>query len=669
MPIFRIVGVSLILSLFALHSTKVLAISWINPAGGSYDNGANWSTGVPPSSSDPVLFDLGGVYDVSFDQHKSAEGVAVRDEVAFDLGDFIYSMSSLSVSETLVPGSLTLRNGFGSVLGGTTVGALTGAAELIVDGFGAGLALGGLQIASSGGEGRVVVRDGGRLSSEDALLGWMGADSLGTVIVDGLGSNWTSSGVIRLGSTEGSAGVLEIVNGGLVVSPAVSVGRANQSMGDVLVSGPLSQLIVQEGLVIGERADATFVLDDRGVLEASKVTIGEELSAAGALTVSGGRDHPEEVAFDVGELIVGSSGDGAFEATEGVQIESGNVTIGAAPGGFGTVSVSGYDPVSWNNTTWNMQDGSTLVIGDFGVGLMEIRDGAWLWGPTARLTLGEHVGAIGQLSVINDPMGFFPTDVFVDDLVVAPLGGGFATLRLEGYANVNALSVAIGPGGEIIGDGWVGGEVSECFGVLRPGLPIGRLSISSSASTQSTCTVEIEIGGRTPEEEFDVLDGSFDGGLVVRLVNGFEPEAGDSFSVAPQAVFRRADMPELSPGLSWRDPTMMGGNLQVSFLCDDGMDNDGDGLIDFPNDPGCIDTASIMEDPSCQDGDDNDGDGLIDFDGGASAGLPHEQQTAPDPQCSHPWQMQETPAGSCGLGIELALLLPPLMWLSRRRRS
>ena len=52
--------------------------------------------------------------------------------------------------------------------------------------------------------------------------------------------------------------------------------------------------------------------------------------------------------------------------------------------------------------------------------------------------------------------------------------------------------------------------------------------------------------------------------------------------------------------------------------CADGIDNDGDGLIDFPADPGCVDPADNDEvDPTplaqCADGIDNDGDGLIDF--------------------------------------------------------
>ncbi|MBA3460417.1 MAG: hypothetical protein H0T46_10680 [Deltaproteobacteria bacterium] len=56
--------------------------------------------------------------------------------------------------------------------------------------------------------------------------------------------------------------------------------------------------------------------------------------------------------------------------------------------------------------------------------------------------------------------------------------------------------------------------------------------------------------------------------------------------------------------------------------CNDGLDNDADGIADFPNDPGCTSTSDPDEAdtcpggagcPACSDGMDNDGDLLIDF--------------------------------------------------------
>jgi hypothetical protein len=86
--------------------------------------------------------------------------------------------------------------------------------------------------------------------------------------------------------------------------------------------------------------------------------------------------------------------------------------------------------------------------------------------------------------------------------------------------------------------------------------------------------------------------------------------------------------------------------------CSDGIDNDGDQRIDYPADPGCAFADGTEEDPECDDGVDNDGDGRVDFE---------------DPECDPSWPYWESPA-PCGLGFELALLLPPLMRLRARRQ-
>lgn len=70
--------------------------------------------------------------------------------------------------------------------------------------------------------------------------------------------------------------------------------------------------------------------------------------------------------------------------------------------------------------------------------------------------------------------------------------------------------------------------------------------------------------------------------------------------------------------------------------CSDGLDNDGDGFVDFPDDPGCASPESLVEDPACDDGIDNDGDGLIDF--------------PADPGCAGSWSTMENPA--CDDGVD-----------------
>ena len=70
--------------------------------------------------------------------------------------------------------------------------------------------------------------------------------------------------------------------------------------------------------------------------------------------------------------------------------------------------------------------------------------------------------------------------------------------------------------------------------------------------------------------------------------------------------------------------------------CANGLDDDGDTLVDFPDDPGCRDAAADAEDPACQNGLDDDGDTLVDATG-----------AQPDPDCGGlPWRASEAPGAT-----------------------
>ncbi len=108
-----------------------------------------------------------------------------------------------------------------------------------------------------------------------------------------------------------------------------------------------------------------------------------------------------------------------------------------------------------------------------------------------------------------------------------------------------------------------------------------------------------------------------------------------------------------------------------AVACDDGLDNDGDGRIDFrtntSGDPGCADPSQTFENPQCQNGINDDRQSGIDFDGGASAnhGVP---LAAADPECvGNPSKNREMVA--CGLGAEITLALPLLFLRGRRCKA
>ena len=95
--------------------------------------------------------------------------------------------------------------------------------------------------------------------------------------------------------------------------------------------------------------------------------------------------------------------------------------------------------------------------------------------------------------------------------------------------------------------------------------------------------------------------------------------------------------------------------VPVLAICADGLDNDGDGLIDFPADPGCTgtDDGDETDPPQCSDGKDNDGDGLVDFpaDKGCTGADDNDEV---DP-CKTPAVGERVSLKGCGLGDVIVL--------------
>ena len=111
--------------------------------------------------------------------------------------------------------------------------------------------------------------------------------------------------------------------------------------------------------------------------------------------------------------------------------------------------------------------------------------------------------------------------------------------------------------------------------------------------------------------------------------------------------------------------------------CEDGRDNDGDGRVDFPDDPGCTSRSDDSEEDGagtagaggggggqgggggaeCQDGVDNDGDGRVDH--------------PDDPQCTSPSDDSEADGGGAlaftGTNLVLMLLIGSLVLLAGLR--
>jgi len=146
-----------------------------------------------------------------------------------------------------------------------------------------------------------------------------------------------------------------------------------------------------------------------------------------------------------------------------------------------------------------------------------------------------------------------------------------------------------------------------------------------------------------------VKSGIFTGTLQIAVVDALPGACADGIDTDGDGLVDLAD-----PGCANASDS---DERNAARVCDNGLDDDGDGLPDFPLDPGCKDPVWTTESPACNNNLDDDSDGKIDWNGGSGGGTP-------DPQCTSAWRMTEKTG--CGLGFELVLLLPLLARLRRR---
>ena len=91
-------------------------------------------------------------------------------------------------------------------------------------------------------------------------------------------------------------------------------------------------------------------------------------------------------------------------------------------------------------------------------------------------------------------------------------------------------------GGALGGEGTITGNVTTSDGgAVAPGLSSGTLFIIGNYTQTPTGVIDIEVAGLIEGAEFDRLNisnfAAVDGTLNVTLINGFEPDLGDSMQI------------------------------------------------------------------------------------------------------------------------------------------
>ncbi len=194
------------------------------------------------------------------------------------------------------------------------------------------------------GTGTLTVEMGGRVGEQsggsyaDLQLG-VGSGSTGTFTARDPGSSWED----HLGNTSvctvgvGGHGVLNVLAGARVVRDQLNVASGVGSMGEVVVSGAMSELTCGpydfDGKVtVGKGGVGSLTVDDGATASFDWLRVGENAGSSGVVAVNG-TDSKVEVDLALG-AVIGIGGNGRLELRDGGRLEmaTGPVLVGAGVG-------------------------------------------------------------------------------------------------------------------------------------------------------------------------------------------------------------------------------------------------------------------------------------------------------------------------------------------------
>ncbi|HRN52393.1 MAG TPA: hypothetical protein PK788_02795, partial [Gemmatimonadaceae bacterium] len=329
----------------ASFATVSAVNAWINAAGGTWSQAANWSLGRVPAATDSVVIALDGTYTVVLDTTFTGSHLAV----GATSGTQTLSLSSRTLT---LSGTLSIADSGALSLTGATVagsGSLTNAGHIIARSSGIALSVanaGTLRaFASTSLTGSLATTADSRIEVEGD-----GGAGISTLTV---ANGFTNFGVIELRS------VTSAYDANIVVSNGTLTNEASGSIRSVVGTGGargIGAALDNQGLVLIEQpttlsGSAAAHLNGGSIalganLTVSQSGIGASFTNTGSIVVGSGRT----LAFSNGAMVLGGTLDGdglvAFNSvalslaqsfsTDSLDLDLLNTVVGGA----GTLDVS-----------------------------------------------------------------------------------------------------------------------------------------------------------------------------------------------------------------------------------------------------------------------------------------------------------------------------------------
>jgi glycerophosphoryl diester phosphodiesterase len=205
-------------------------------------------------------------------------------------------------------------------------------------------------------------------------------------------------------------------------------------------------------------------------------------------------------------------------------------------------------------------------------------------------------------------------------------GRGKLILDIKAVAYVPAIVQTLQDFGFPADDVWVWNRLGTGvpFLTLMPGAH-GVNSIGANQDLEEEIVDSIALGYDGIVINFMVADEK-----AVRLAHSYGMTVMTAIAMSPWFVQLRDIGVDIIVATA---PVLLAGVLPgPTPECTDGIDNDGDGNFDYPDDPSCFGPTDPTEEDDCSDGIDNDGNGDTDFPADPGCFAPYSQTE--NPQCS-----------------------------------
>lgn len=450
-------------------------VQWLNPAGGVYSAGSNWSAGAPPGPLDAAVFAIDVLAPVRLDAPSAVAALRIPSG-SLDLDLDGRTLSALSATQT-------------SLLVGQT-----GAATLSL----------------RAGAAQAVSAEFASVTGAPATLALSDAASLDLALDLTLARRAPAALLCEGGSS-------------LTVGRNAFFALLPGSSAIVSIDGPGSALHCARDIQLGIAGNAHAIVSDGAQLSAEDLQLSFSSVSDASLTVTGAGSRVDTI-FRL-SAGAGFLADGLITIENGAQAQCGFFILAESSGSLGRAVIQGAES--------RLDSLGPAYVGLRGHAELLVQDGAEL--TSDFVWLGQYNGSSAQARLTGAGTGW-TVERYLD---LAREPGTTATLTLDSGAALEADVITIGAGGALIASGVIDADIDNAAGVISPGAgpdgapAVGALTVRGdlSLSTPSTLEIDARAAPFSPHDRLTVHGhAALAGTLRVRFDPGFTPSAGVAFA-------------------------------------------------------------------------------------------------------------------------------------------